>query len=72
MMAAICARSNTTYNFQQNKSIFMILVSTIGVFLYARDSVLPESTLDIALWVKSNMVPICASCNNKLILYSTD
>ena len=43
----------------------MILLSTVGFSGMPYLVVLSAITLDITLWVKSKMVAICSSSNNK-------
>ena len=57
-------QATNCYHFKQNRRKFMILVTTIRVFSYARDSGVTKSTLDIALLVKSNMAAIFSKSHN--------
>ena len=50
----------------------MILVSTVGFSCMPEIVMWPESTLDIALFIISNMAAIYSRSNNKLISYSTE
>ena len=49
----------------------MILVFNMGFSGIPDLVVWAAITLDIALWVKSNMAVICPRSNNKLISFST-
>ena len=60
------------YNFQQNISIFMILVLTVGFSCMLEIVVRPEKTFDIALLIISNMAAISLRSNDKLIPHSTE
>ena len=59
------------HHFRQNRSSFLILVSTVGFSDMPDLVVCSEITLDIALWVTFKMATICPRSNNKLILFST-
>ena len=59
------------HHFRQNRSSFLILVSTIGFSGMPDLVVWSEINLAIALWVKSKMAAICPRSNNKLIWFLT-
>ena len=59
------------YNFQQNISIFMILVSS-RVFMYARDSGAARKDIRHCIIDNINMAAIYLRSNDKLIQHSTE